>query len=184
MYNQLLLHEMAEAINRSRRMADAALAGSPPRCYGVAGAKGQTGTSWMVKARAWLGRLLMRDTAPRPEPVINQERRLWPGAATSSAKADEQIQPTRCISHAGVVLRSSYGGVESADSVRSGMIMMVPAVDMQRVLQRTIDGAVADGQEARAARRKSLDSRAQALLGLPAWIASRRRPSRRLNPPS
>ena len=72
MYNQLLLHEMTDAINRSRRMADAALAGSHPRSYGVAGTKGQTGTSWMVKTRAWLGRLLMGGTAPRPEPVINQ----------------------------------------------------------------------------------------------------------------
>ncbi len=37
---------------------------------------------------------------------------------------------------------------------------MIPAVDMQRVLQRTLGGAVADGQDARAAGRKSLDSRA------------------------
>jgi hypothetical protein len=72
MYNQLLLHEMTDAINRSRRMADAALAGSLPRSYGVAGTMGQTGTSWIVKTRAWLGRLLTRDTAPRPEPVVNQ----------------------------------------------------------------------------------------------------------------
>ncbi len=116
MYNQLL-HEMADAINRSRRMADAALAGSLPRSYGVAGAKGQTGTSWMVKARAWLGRLLMRDAAPRPEPVINQERRLWLGSPKTRANADAQVWPAICISHMGVALRSSHRGGESAVSL-------------------------------------------------------------------
>lgn len=72
MYNQLLLHEMADAVNRSRHMAEAAHTGNHRRLYGSESAKHRTGTSWMVKARAWLGRLLMRETAPRPEPVINQ----------------------------------------------------------------------------------------------------------------
>lgn len=71
MDNQLLLHDMAGAINRSRQMADATLGKNSHRSYGLEDNKRRTGTPWMVKARAWLGRLVTRSAAPRPEPVAH-----------------------------------------------------------------------------------------------------------------
>lgn len=71
MENQLLLHDMADAINRSRHMAGAALAGNHQRSFGIEANKRRTGTPWIVKARAWLGRLVTRSAAPNPEPVAH-----------------------------------------------------------------------------------------------------------------
>ncbi len=72
MYSQLLLLSMADAINRSRQMADAALAGNYRLSIGIKANKRRTGSPWIVKARAWMERLGTRRAAPRPEPVAHR----------------------------------------------------------------------------------------------------------------
>ncbi|MEA2598445.1 MAG: hypothetical protein QOF01_4914 [Thermomicrobiales bacterium] len=66
MYNQLLIHEMVDAIQRERGMTDAPRNWSTMQSYGglVAGAYSVIGGA-LVRA----GRFLHGNTAPRPEPI-------------------------------------------------------------------------------------------------------------------
>jgi hypothetical protein len=66
MYNQLLIHEMVDAIQRERGMTDAPRNWSTMQSSGglVAGAYSVIGGA-LVRA----GRFLHGNTAPRPEPI-------------------------------------------------------------------------------------------------------------------